>query len=86
MTTYEIRVQGHISPRRFRGFEGLSVSHHPDGETVLVGSFPDQSALFGLLNWLHDLGILLISVNQIARAERGISQGFEIPGSKATNP
>ena len=80
MTTYEIRVQGHISPRRFRRFEGLSVSHHPDGETVLVGPFPDQSALFGLLNWLHDLGILLISVNQIVRTEEGISQGFEIPG------
>jgi hypothetical protein len=41
MTPYEIRVQGHLSPQRFRGFEGLTVHHQPNGETVLFGSFPD---------------------------------------------
>jgi hypothetical protein len=65
MTTYEIRVQGHLSPQRFRGFENLTVNHQPDGETVLTGSLPDQSALLGLLNWLHDLGISLISARRL---------------------
>jgi hypothetical protein len=65
MTTYEIRVQGHLSPQRFRGFEGLRVNHQPNGETALVGPFPDQSALLGLLNWLHDLGAVLVSVRRL---------------------
>ena len=68
MTTYEICVQGHLSPQRFRRFEGLTVSHKPSGETVLIGSFPDQSALFGLLNWLHDLGIVLVAVKRLGRS------------------
>lgn len=67
MTTYEIRVQGYLSPQRLR-FEGLTVSHQPSGETVLVGPFPDQSALFGLLNWLQDLGISLTSVRRLEEA------------------
>jgi hypothetical protein len=32
---------------------------------VIVGPFPDQSALLGLLNWLHNLGVVLISVRQL---------------------
>ena len=62
---YEIKVKGHQSPRRFCGFEGLSVIHQPNGETVLVGPLLDQSALLGLLNWLHDLGATLISVKRL---------------------
>jgi hypothetical protein len=65
MTIYEIRVQGRLSPQRFRRFENLTVDQ-ADGGMVLTGSFPDQSALFGLLNWLHDLGIALISVKRLA--------------------
>lgn len=69
MTTYKIRVQGHLSPQRFRGFEGLKVSRHPNGEATIVVSFPDQSALFGLLNWLHDLGVVLISARRLEDAD-----------------
>lgn len=69
MTTYEIRVQDHLSPQRFRGFEGLKVSHQPSGETTIAGSFPDQSALFGMLNQLHDLGVVLISARRLEDAD-----------------
>ena len=65
MTTYEIRVQGYLSSQRFREFENLTINHHPGGETVLTGHFPDQSALFGLLNWFHDLGVVLVSVRKV---------------------
>ncbi|MEJ2331043.1 MAG: hypothetical protein P8Z33_14655 [Gammaproteobacteria bacterium] len=64
MTTYEIRVQGHLSPHRFRGFENLT-ANQADDETVLAGPFSDQSALLGLLNWLHDLGVTLVSVKRL---------------------
>jgi hypothetical protein len=62
---YEIVVKGHLAPHRLRQFEDLMVTHQPSGETVLAGSFPDQSALLGLLNWLHDLGVMLISVRRL---------------------
>ena len=48
----------------------MTVTHHPDGETVLVGPMPDQSALYGLLNWLHDLGAPLVSVRRLENVER----------------
>jgi hypothetical protein len=69
MTTYEIRIEGHLAPRRFQQFEGLTVTHQPDGETRLVGPMPDQAVLYGLLNWLRDLGASLVSVKRLENTE-----------------
>jgi hypothetical protein len=71
---YEIRVQAHLAPRRLRCFDSLSIVHYPNGETSLVGCFPDQAALFGLLNHLFRLGVKLLSVQRVRAvltAERG---------------
>ena len=62
---YEIRVKGHLEQRRFNIFESLTITHHPNGETALSGPILDQAALYGLLNRLRDLGITLVSVNQV---------------------
>jgi len=62
---YEIRIESHLAPRRFREFEDLTVTQDPNGETVLMGVFPDQSALHGLLNWLHNLGATLVAVRRL---------------------
>jgi hypothetical protein len=62
--TYEIVINGHLAHHRLRQFEGLKTTHRPDGQTILCGLFPDQSALLGLLNWLHDLGAVVISVTR----------------------
>ena len=63
---YEIRVQGHLAPRRLDCFEHLMITHRPDGETHIVGIVQDQSALFGLLNYLYNLGVVLLSVHCLA--------------------
>lgn len=68
--SYEIRVSGHLSANWAARFEGLSMRHEPEGETVLSGLL-DQAALHGVLVWIRDLGLNLISVNRI-----------EAPGSK----
>jgi hypothetical protein len=65
MTKYEIRVTGHIASHRFHGFDHLTITHQPNGETMITGPIPDQAALFGLLNWLYDLGISLVPVNRL---------------------
>ena len=61
---YEIRVEGHLSEIWAARFEGLSMRHEPEGETVLTGKL-DQSALHGALMKIRNLGLNLISVNRI---------------------
>ena len=63
---YEIRVHGHLDPRRLQWVENLTVSLQPNGDTILVAPIPDQSALHGLLSWLYDLGTPLVSVKRLA--------------------
>jgi hypothetical protein len=63
---YEIRVQGHLAPRWAAWFDGMSVSAHGDGTTVIHGIVADQSALHGLLRQISDIGLPLISVTPTA--------------------
>jgi hypothetical protein len=62
---YEISIEGHLAPRRLRHFQNMMVRQEVGGKTVIVGGFRDQSALFGLLNWLQSLGISLVSVRRL---------------------
>ena len=65
-TIYQIRVKGHLDDTLAGWFEGLTVSNLEDGNTLLSGSLPDQSALQGVLKRISDMGLTLISVNPIA--------------------
>jgi hypothetical protein len=62
---YEIRFKGHLDAHRALMFEGLQMVQEPDGETVLTGPVIDQAALHGLLDRLRDLGVPLLSVQQL---------------------
>jgi len=59
---YEIRVEGHLAQRWSDWFDGLAVRPEAGGVTVLSGPLSDQSALFGLLNKIQALHLVLISV------------------------
>ena len=65
---YEIRVAGHLSKNWAARFDGLSMQHELEGETVLSGML-DQAALHGILVRIRDLGLNLISVNRIGAME-----------------
>lgn len=60
---YEIRVAGHLSENWAARFEELSMSHDPEGETVLTGLL-DQAALHGVFIKIRSLGLKIISVNR----------------------
>ena len=75
---YEIRVRGHLDPRRLCWFEGLTILHQTNGETVLTGPVRDQAALYGLLSWLQNMGVPLLSVRQLGEDEI-TSTGHEWP-------
>jgi len=59
---YEIVVGGYIHESRFEGF---TIVKQPDFVTMLRGKLVDQSALYGVLRTINNLGLDLISVNRI---------------------
>ncbi len=61
---YEIRIVGHLSQSWRTQFEGLSMRHDAEGETVLSGRL-DQAALHRVLMKIRDLGLKLVSVNRV---------------------
>jgi hypothetical protein len=62
---YEIRIAGHLDAHWADWFDGMSIILEEDGTTLLSGPVPDQPALYGLLRKVRDLGLPLVSVNQI---------------------
>jgi hypothetical protein len=64
-TRYEIRVKGHLPPHWSEWLDGLTIAYDPNGETILIGPLRDQAALFGVMMKARDLGLALVSVNQV---------------------
>ena len=62
---YEIRMTGRLDGRWSEWFEGMDLSHDPDGTTVIRCPALDQAALHGLFRTLRDLGLPLIAVSRI---------------------
>lgn len=75
---YEIRVRGHLAARWAVWFDGMSLTRHDDGTTVIAGTVADQSALHGLLRRLNDLGVPLVSVTPTA-ADQSTTSGTTHP-------
>lgn len=65
-STYSIWVEGHIEPGWSDRLEGMCVqpSIGEDGTsvTLLQGELPDQAALFGLLNTLYQMHLVVVMV------------------------
>jgi len=59
----QIRVRGQIDERWSEWLDGLTITHTGEEESVLTGSILDQSALYGLISKLRDLGLPLLAVN-----------------------
>ena len=59
---YRIRIQGRLERRWSTWFDGMSLTHGPDGTTVLRGQVSDQAALHGLIQKVGDLGLTLLEV------------------------
>lgn len=65
MPQIQIRVKGQIDERWSEWLDDLTITHTEEGETVLTGSILDQSALYGLIAKLRDLGLPLLAMNSV---------------------
>lgn len=61
---YEIRVQGHLGDRWSDWFERLAIRNEADGDTILAAVLADQAALYGVLLQIHNLNLVLVSVQR----------------------
>ena len=62
MQQVEIRVKGNLDEHWSEWFDNFEISYHEEDETMLTGLVRDQTALYGLLSKLRDLGLSLVSV------------------------
>lgn len=74
---YQIKVQGWLGQDWSEWFDNMTITHEdrPDEPvTVFTGCLIDQSALYGLLNKLSNLGLPLLAVNRLESVQ---TQGEE---------
>jgi hypothetical protein len=65
---YQIRLKGHLEAAWAEWFDGLSITLEGNGDTLLTGPVADQAALHGLLKKVRDVGLALMSLNQVERS------------------
>lgn len=65
MLHVEITVMKRIDFNWSEWFEGMTIRHTEQDETILSGIVADQAALYGLLAKLRNLGLALVSVNSV---------------------
>jgi hypothetical protein len=59
-----IRIQGHLNPSWQQWLENLQVVHEEGGTSRLSGTLPDQAALYGVLQKLDRLSLILLSLER----------------------
>ncbi len=64
-TKYIIRIKNHLDSHWEHWFEGMTITHNDKGVTILTGDVVDQSALYGLLEKIHNLNLSLISFQNV---------------------
>lgn len=65
---YEFRVAGRVSERIRGAFPDLTVVGAPP-ETIIYGELVDDSHVHGVLALIQDLGLRVVSVNQVRDPE-----------------
>jgi len=65
---YEIRVRGPIGPTIMQEFPTLAEGRSGQ-DTLLVGSLPDQCALYGVIHQLEALGLELLEIRRLPTSD-----------------
>lgn len=74
---YLIRIGQHLDPECSEWLAGLSITNLDGGEAILSGLLIDQAALYGVLHYLRDLNVPLISL--IRSTTDDVASPFNLP-------
>ena len=77
-TLYRIVVRSELSDRYAVAFEGMKMETK-DGETILTGEVKDQPHLFGILDRINGLGLVLLSVQALPEDAHPSAEGNRAP-------
>ena len=72
---YRVVVQSELSDRYASAFEGMQMEAK-NGQTILTGEVKDQPHLFGILDRLNALGLVLLSVQAFSEAAHPSAEGI----------
>jgi hypothetical protein len=73
---YRIVVRSELSDKYAVAFEGMQMEAK-NGRTILTGEVKDQRHLFGILDRLNALGLVLLSVQALSEAAHPSAEGIE---------
>ena len=65
LCAYQIRVKGYPDPAWMDWFEQTTITPEVEGITLIFTPGMDQAALFGMLKRIRDLGLVLVSINNV---------------------
>ena len=71
--TYQLVVRGELDDRFSYLFEGMQMER-TEGTTIFTGGVRDQAKLHGLIEQIEELGLELLSVQQVAAGEPASGQ------------
>lgn len=74
---YQILVRGQLDPRWSNWFEEFVITSSGD-DSLLTGSVLDQAALHGVLGRVRDLGLTLVSIQQVEKKTKQTTQENQI--------
>lgn len=63
MTSVEILIEGYLDDKWAEWLGEITLSHPEPDVTLLIGQVMDQSALYGMIAKLRDLGVHLLSID-----------------------
>lgn len=70
MSSYTIRVRGHLDQRLLHWLNDAQVCNEQNGEAVLTTSIADQTELYSVLIKMRDLGLPLIALHEEKNPKR----------------
>lgn len=83
---YQIRVKEYLEDSWSVWFDSLTFTHAEDGTTTLTGPVRDQTALYGLIAQIRDLGLTLVDVTPCSPSTSSGAENEDVTQAEHVRP